>query len=244
MSHKESLEKLKDDALYYGKYGQQWLSNSDIYALLKDPKSFRKPKEQTKAMLEGRYFHTALLEPNKLDQYKVVDFTSRNTKAYKELLEKEGSIMLLQKEKENLDQMVGVINNNDFMSSQINDLSNAYEVPMIAEIMGVQWKGKADIVCTHKLIDIKTSSSISDFKYSARKYNYDSQAYIYQELFQKPLEFFVIDKNTYQLGVFKPSDEFIVRGKQKVEEAIYIYQTFYADNSTEDINQYIHHEIL
>ena len=59
------LKKLQDDKLYYGKYGQQWLSNSDIYSLLKDPKSFRQPKEQTKAMLEGRYFHTALLEPTK-----------------------------------------------------------------------------------------------------------------------------------------------------------------------------------
>jgi len=244
MSLNKILDQLKDDSLYYGKYGQQWLSNSDIYSLLKDPKSFRKPKEQTKAMLEGRYFHTALLEPNKLDQYKVVDFTSRNTKAYKEKLEEEGSMMLLQKEKENLDKMIQVVNNNDYMSSQINNLSNSYEVPMVKNIMGVDWKGKADIVCDDKLIDIKTSSSISDFKYSARKYNYDSQCFIYQELFNKPLEFFVIDKTTLQLGVFTPSDEFVVRGRDKVEQAIHVYETFYAENSTEDINQYIHHEIL
>ena len=238
------LKKLQDDKLYYGKYGQQWLSNSDIYSLLKDPKSFRQPKEQTKAMLEGRYFHTALLEPNKLDQYKVVDFTSRNTKAYKELLEKEGEMMLLQKEKENLDSLIEVINNNEEMSSQVNMLSNSYEVPMVKNILGAYWKGKADIVCEDKLIDIKTTNSISDFKYSARKYNYDSQAFIYQELFNKPLEFFVVDKNTKQLGVFVPSDEFVVRGREKVEQAIYVYETFFCKDAQQDINQFVHHEIL
>ena len=96
------LEKLKDDVNYYGKFGQQWLSNSDIYSLLNDPLSFRVSKEQTIAMIEGRYFHTALLEPHKLENYKVVDMTSRNTKAYKELLEDHGEIMLLKKEQENL----------------------------------------------------------------------------------------------------------------------------------------------
>jgi len=239
-----NLNKLKNDELYYGEFGQQWLSNSDIYSLLKDPKSFRTPKDQTKAMLEGRYFHTALLEPNKLSQYKVVDFTSRNTKAYKDLLEEEGKMMLLQKEKENLDKMIEVINNNEEMSSQVNNLSNQYEIPMIKNIMGVDWKGKADIVCEDKLIDIKTSSSISDFRYSARKYNYDSQAYIYQELFDKPLEFFVIDKNTLQLGIFIPGDEFIVRGREKVEQAIFVYNTFFSKESREDINQFVHREIL
>lgn len=239
-----NLNKLKNDELYYGEFGQQWLSNSDIYSLLKDPKSFRMPKDQTKAMLEGRYFHTALLEPNKLSQYKVVDFTSRNTKAYKDLLEEEGKMMLLQKEKENLDKMIEIVNNNEEMSSQINNLSNQYEVPMIKNIQGIDWKGKADIVCEDKLIDIKTSSSISDFRYSARKYNYDSQAFIYQELFNKPLEFFVIDKSTLQLGIFIPGDEFIVRGREKVEQAIFIYNTFFSTESRQDINQFVHREIL
>jgi len=239
------LTKLKDDALYYGEYGQQWLSNSDIYSLLKDPKSFRQPKDQTKAMLEGRYFHTALLEPNKLDQYQVIDIASRNSKAYKEVLEKNnGKMLLLKKEKENLDLMIDVINKNAEMSSQINAISNKYEIPMTKNIMGIEWKGKADIVCDSKLIDIKTSSSISDFKYSARKYNYDSQAFIYQELFNKPLEFFVIDKTTKQLGIFIPGVEFLERGRYKVEQAIEVYSTFFMDGCTEDINQYIQHEVL
>ena len=245
IEHNEIIEKLKGDEYYYGEFGQGWLSNSDLYSLLNDPKSFRKPKEQTKAMLEGRYLHTALLEPHKLNTYKVVDMTSRNSKAYKELLlENNGKMMLLQKEKENLERMIETVINNKEMSSHISRLDNTYETPMIKTIMDVKFKGKADIVCKEKLIDIKTSSSISDFKYSARKYNYDSQAFIYQELFGKPLEFFVVDKNTLQLGVFKPSKEFLIRGEQKVEDAVNVYNTFFTKNPTQDINQYIHHEVL
>ena len=100
------------------------------------------------------------------------------------------------------------------------------------------WKGKADIVCNDKLIDLKTTSKIDDFKYSARKYNYDSQCYIYQQLFGKPLEFYVVDKTTARLGVFKPSEEFIHRGEQKVIRAVEVYNRFFGENPTEDINEF------
>ncbi len=35
---KKIIEKLKQDEHYYGKYGKQFLSNSDISILLKNPK--------------------------------------------------------------------------------------------------------------------------------------------------------------------------------------------------------------
>ena len=34
------IEKLRDDAQYYGEFGKQYLSNSDIGALLGNPKEF------------------------------------------------------------------------------------------------------------------------------------------------------------------------------------------------------------
>ena len=80
------LKKLEDDEHYYGKFGQQYLSNSDIITLLNDPKNFRQPKDITKAMLIGRYFHTAMLEPEKVgsSEFISIDASSRNTKKYKE----------------------------------------------------------------------------------------------------------------------------------------------------------------
>ena len=57
----EVLNLLKDDSHYYGELGRQYLSNSDIITLLNDPKNFREEKPMSKAMLIGRYFHTAML---------------------------------------------------------------------------------------------------------------------------------------------------------------------------------------
>ena len=126
----------------------------------------------------------------------------------------------------------------------IRETNNSYEVPAIKEIKGVMWKGKADIVNEHVLIDLKTTSDISKFKWSARDYNYDSQAYIYQQLFNKPLIFLVVDKVSKSLGMFEPTPEFIDRGEAKVEQAIEVYNTFFSDKATEDINNYFINEQL
>ena len=82
---KEILEKLRDDENYYGEFGQQFLSNSDISTLLKNPKDLHKPKPNSPAFLVGGYFHTAILEPDKLKSFKIVEASTRNTKAYKEI---------------------------------------------------------------------------------------------------------------------------------------------------------------
>ena len=69
---------------YYGDFGKQYLSNSDIGKLLKNPTQFRVNNEFTKPMLEGRYFHTKILEPHKvIGDFIEVDVTSRNTVKYK-----------------------------------------------------------------------------------------------------------------------------------------------------------------
>ncbi len=240
----EIQEKLKDDSKYYGEYGRQWLSNSDIGHLLNDPRKFRQPQEETKAMLEGRFFHTAMLEKDKLDNFTLLDVSSRNTKAYKEYYAEHNKMALLTQEAHNILDVVDAMKLNVEMYESIYDEGNKYEVPMVKTIMGLDWKGKADIVCQDKLIDLKTTSDINKFKYSARKYNYDSQAYIYQELFGLPLEFYVVDKSTFQLGIFKPTEEFLEKGREKVEDAVFIYNTFFSENAVEDINQIIIHETL
>jgi hypothetical protein len=59
-----------------------------------------------------------------------------------------------------------------------------------------------------------------------------------------PLEFYVVDKSTYQLAIFKPTDEFVQHGKEKVENAIFIYNTYFSEDSEENINQFVLHETL
>jgi hypothetical protein len=57
----EILTRLNSDSEYYGDFGKKFLSNSDIGTLLKDPSSYGKDKEKTVPMVQGSYFHTALL---------------------------------------------------------------------------------------------------------------------------------------------------------------------------------------
>ena len=104
-----------------------------------------------------------------------------------------------------------------------------YEQPEITELEGQMWKGKADIVNHDEklIIDLKTTADITKFKYSASKYNYDSQAYIYSKLFGYEMLFIAIDKNTHQIGIFDCSPEFYERGQDKVKRAVEAYELFY-----------------
>ena len=245
MDKSEILKHLEDDSKYYGEFGKQFLSNSDIGKLLKNPTQFRVNQEMTKPMLEGRYFHTKILEPQKIGDFIEVDVTSRNTVKYKEAVN-EGEMLLLTKEREHLDFLCTKMTSNMEMFDYIYDDGNEFEVPEIQKIMSLDWKGKADIVNHNKglLVDIKTSGDIDKFMYSAKTYNYDSQAYIYQRLFGKPLIFLVIDKRTARLGIFECSDSFLRGGQEKVEQAVEVYQKYFSNEATEDIHSYIHKQVL
>ena len=247
MNRAEILKNLKDDSQYYGKFGKQYLSNSDIFNLLKNPTQFRIPQETTKPMLEGSYFHTKILEPHKIGDFVEVDVTSRNSVKYKEAVNNSnGEMLLLTKEREHLDFLCTKMTSNMEMFDLIYQEGNEFEVPQIQNIMGLDWKGKADIInhTSELIIDIKTSSDIDKFLFSARTYNYDSQAYIYQRLFNKPLVFFVIDKRSGRLGVFDCSPTFLRGGQEKVEQAVEIYHKFFSNEATEDISSYMHRQTL
>lgn len=234
-----NIEKLRNDADYYGEFGRQFLSNSDIRDLLSNPKAFKKPTEKTKAMLEGSYLHTLILEPSKIDAFQIVDATTRTTNAYKEASAKAGGdILLLKSEADSLRAIANAMKSNLYFYENIYAEGNLYEEPMVMELHGHMWKGKADIVTADYVIDIKTTSDIDQFRWSARKYNYDSQCYLYQMMFGKPLFFFVVEKDTKRLGVFEPSEAFINDGKDKVLRAIEVYERFFGENATEDVDNY------
>ena len=147
---------------------------------------------------------------------------------------------MLKKEIDEIVDLVGIMKGNMNFYMDIYSEVNIYEEPMVKEIKGMMWKGKADIVTPTMIIDLKTTSDINKFKYSAKSYNYDSQCYIYQQLFGKPLVFYVIDKLTGQLGMFRPTENFIRGGESKVEKAIEVYKQFFAEDSEDDIaNHYI-----
>jgi len=243
MNKDKILKKLRDDKHYYGKFGKQFLSNSDISTLLSNPLGLGKDEKTSSAILIGSYFHTALLEPDKLKDFKVIAAASRNTKVYKD--KSEGKLCLLQSEVDNIKLMIDKINNTKICEDLIRGDKIDYEVPNIVELEGNMWKGKADVV-NHKenlVIDLKTTADINKFRSSAFRYNYDSQAFIYKELFGYDFIFIVIDKTTKQIGIFECSDEFLNAGYMKLKTASKVYDLFYKDKDF-DPNQYFISETL
>ncbi len=227
---KEILKRLQNDEDYYGDFGKQFLSNSNISTLMNNPLALGDDIVRSNALVIGSYFHVAILEPDKLKKFKIIDATTRNTKAYKEL--SGGEICLLQHEVDKIDLMIEKVLENDVCTSLIRGNVD-YEVPGITEIEGNFWKGKADIL-NHDdklIIDLKTTGDINSFQYSAKKYNYDSQAYIYKHIFGYDMIFLVVDKTTHQIGLFDCSEAFYERGYNKVIAASNIYDLFY---KTED----------
>ena len=237
MNNKEILEKLRDDENYYGDFGKQFLSNSDIRSLLNNPLDFKKPSPPNPAFMVGGYFHTCILEPNKLDKYKIVKSSTRNTKAYKDIAGED--ICLLQHEVDQIELMREKVLENDLFKNMILDGAVEYEKPGLVELEGMQWKGKADIVNHSQqiIVDLKTTSNINAFASSAYKFNYDSQAYIYSQMFGFELVFVVIDKKTHQLGLFDCSEKFLQSGQNKVALATQAYNEFFVDGDG-DFSQY------
>ena len=227
MNKQEALKALEDDTNYYGDFGKKYLSNSDISTLLTNPLALGQKMANRPAFLVGGYFHTAILEPEKLKNFKIVEATTRNTKVYKEI--SDGEICLLKHEVDQVELMTEKMLSNEVCRDLIRLGDVEYEKPEITELEGQLWKGKADIVNHDEklIIDLKTTADITKFKYSASKYNYDSQAYVYSKLFGYEMLFIVIDKNTHQIGIFDCSPEFYARGKDKVERAVQAYELFY-----------------
>ena len=234
MNKEQVLQRLKNDEDYYGDFGNQFLSNSHVSKLLKDPLNVFKPSKPSPAFLVGGYFHTCILEPDKIEKYKVVKSSTRNTKEYKDV--SGGELCLLQKEVDEIELMRDKLMANDICRGLIldNDLTvigkpTQYEVPGVTELFGNMWKGKADIINHDEklVIDLKTTGDIDRFKWSASKFNYDSQAYIYSKLFGYEMLFIVIDKATHKIGMFDCSPEFYARGEDKVRKASEAYDLFY-----------------
>lgn len=233
MDEFEIINTLRDDGAYYGPLGRKFLSNSDINTLRKNPKEFGVPKEKTVEMLLGNYIHELTFEGKSSIGY--VSASSRNTNIYKDAVKEKGSIMLLEKEVVEAQKLTAHLKSLPG-AAMLFDENNIYEEPMIKDLFGegVIWKGKADIINhdTQIIIDLKTTSNIDNFSYAARTYNYDSQAYIYKELFGYEMKFFVIEKGSLRSKIVDVSDETLQRGRDKAMEAEINWKEMFKEKKT------------
>jgi len=110
-------------------------------------------------------------------------------------------------------------------------------------IEGLPFRGKADIIQGDTIIDLKTTADLNTFKYSADKYGYDLQAWLYLKLFnKKKFNFLIVDKASTDIGVFDVSDDFLKRGENKFRQAVDNYKYFFEQDN--DLDQYVMRGIL
>ena len=223
------LEKMQDDDFYYGVLGKNALSSSACKLLLTSPKTYhyvtKYGSEDSDAFAVGRLVHLMALEPHKVADYEVIEVQSKNAKAWtrKEYNEAQRiSDALLRNEN-----VLGLLTGCEF------------EVPKIGMIGGLPFRAKADIYADGFLADIKSTQDLRAFPFSARKYGYDVQAFIYTRLFGVPIDkffFIAIDKGSLDIGIYSVSPEFVAEGERKTMEAIELYKKFFILG--EDLDSY------
>lgn len=242
----ELLEKMNDDTFYYGYLSKAALSSSSLKLLLDSPKTYynvtQYGNEESQALRDGWLFHTAILEPEVFSSQIFVDVQSKNTKAYKEAKEEHGKVFTMA-EKNDAERISDAFLRNTKAVELIRD--SEFEVPVIGDVMGFPFRGKADVLGKNRIVDLKTTTDIKAFPYSAKKYSYDVQCYLYSNLFQvdyKDFVFLVIDKKSLDIAVYHCSEEFYYSGEQKIEKALEVYDTYFLQAA--DLDQYYLEGIL
>ena len=236
---KRDLPLLQDDLHYFGAVGQQYLSKSSAGALLGDVRQFLVQKQHNINFELGSYFHHLLIEPEKAKLDHVIESSTRGTKKYKEFVASEGiGFAVLESEKKMIENLAAAILAIPTFEQIIYNIDNEYEVAGVIKLHDLWWKGKADIVATDKVYDLKTTGDLSRFRFTAKQYNYDLQAFLYKEIFGKDMVFLVACKKTANVALFECSDEFYNSGKHKAEKAAINYERYFGANATENPNKY------
>jgi hypothetical protein len=238
--HDEILELMKDDEFYYGYLGKAALSSSSIKLLLDSPKKYKYVTQygspSTQGLRDGWLFHTCILEPDVFEKQIFVDVQSKNTKAYKLAKEEHGKVFTM-KEKKDAERLADAFLRNEHALQLITNCE--FEVPAIGMVQGYPFRGKADVLDSYRVVDLKTTADLKAFPYSSYKYGYDVQVYLYSELFNKPYEefkFIAIDKGSLDIGIYDCSEAFYESGKAKVTKALEQFKTFFIDGA--DIDSY------
>ena len=229
---KELIHKMYDNVFYYGYLGVNALSSSSCKKLCDSVEDYlfedNKFSPDIKPLRDGRLFHVTILEADKMkDYYDFIDVPTRRSKDFKQL--KRVSKKEVMTEKERL--WAEDLKTHILKHSRANKLitNGEPEVPNINYVFGLPFRGKADLLCQDRVVDIKTTSDIDNWEYNKYFYGYDIQAYLYKELFDKDtFEFVVIDKRTKKVITDEASLDFLRSGERKVERAVKNYVRYFA----------------
>lgn len=240
------LKEMQNDEFYYGYLSKAALSSSSLKLLLSSPKTYKYVSQygnaESQALRDGWLFHTAILEPDVFNAQKFIDVESKNTKAYKEAKLEFGKVFT-KSEKRDAERLADAFFRNEKALQYITNCE--FEVPEIGEVYGLPFRGKADVLGDNRVVDLKTTTDIKAFPYSAKKYGYDVQCFLYCNLFNvsyKDFTFIALDKSSLDIAIYHCSEDFYYDGERKVEEAIEIYDLFFLQGI--DTDQYYIEGIL
>lgn len=229
------------DRQYFADNG---LNSSSLKLILdKSPFHYMKLKqfeETSEALRVGTLVHAKILGTS--ETFTVWDGASFNSKAYREFLEENpDGYHVLQKEMDLADKIVEKArkynNNIDLMLEE----AEHYELGVFCNVAGIRGKGKIDAIRLSgeriKMWDIKTTSNIFDFQYSARKYRYHLQAAWYTKLVSKvcdkPVDFeLIVIEKSYPFTVVNWgfSDRVLEDGVKQMSRAFGQYMNGIANN--------------
>ena len=239
------IERMYDDEFYYGYLGSNALSSSSAKKLLQSPKSYLKSlnvNQDAQPLRDGRLVHLSVLEPHKIKDLTIVE-GSKATKGFKEAVLDLGSAnVYTRSEFNNANKIADAV----LKCSEVTSLLQGaeFEVPQAKMIDGLPFRGKADILKDNVIIDLKTTSDITKFRWSAKHFSYDLQAALYLKMFEADeFIFVVVDKDSKDIMICDCSDEFINNGLVKLDRAIEQYKYFFQDEIP-NLDNYVIHETL
>ena len=156
------LKKMDNDEFYYGDLNKLALSSSSLKTLLSSPKTYKFVQQygspESQPLRDGWLFHTAILEPDVFEAQTFIDVQSKNTKKFREAKLQLGRVFTI-KEKNNAERLADAFYRNEHALQSITNAE--FEVPVIGEVMGKPFRGKADGRARVRIGDLKTTSDIT-----------------------------------------------------------------------------------
>lgn len=235
------LKKMMNDSFYYGYLGKNALSSSMCKSLLEGPEAYVRAlnkednSKEPQPFRDGRLIHLLALEPHRIEELTIIDST-KGSKLYKLALEEKPAQSVYTRAELNRCQSVAdaVLERDEFR--ELVRFAD-FEIPAIGYYNNIPFRGKADVLLPGVVVDLKTTSDISNFEQAALLYNYDLQCALYLELFKCfEFKYIVVDKKTKEVEFVSFSSEFIQGGYDKLNLATENYYKYLENKEFYDLN--------
>ena len=206
-------------------------------------------RKESKALDDGRAYHTAMLEPEFFDDlYTVIPKLDRRSKIGRDkykALEKEakelGKAMISVDTKEAIDCSLEVLKTKSYAHYLTDGIAERCFFRTCPDT-GLELKGRLDYVREHDdvIVDLKTTrcASEAEFKRSVLNYGYHIQAAFYMDLYRAHTDraprymILCVEKQSpYEMAIYELSPKFLIAGRNAYKRALrkYFYQKTTAD---------------